>query len=243
VNPFPNHSTTIHSTLIKKIIMKPTSQRIRTILSTLALAAATPLVGQAADGPSKPTPPEGGEVFAVIEGRDRQIYFESNAPLEDIKGQSNQVIGYSVVDDEGELVSGEWWVPVQSLRTGIELRDEHLHGKDWLHAEENSYIKVRLTEVENWTDAGSNDAFQKGTADLVGEVEINGVTRPVSAEDATVTILPESDRTKAIAPGDLMAVQATFIVVLADHEVSHPVIGEKVANEVEIKVSLYHSDG
>ena len=223
--------------------MKPTSQRIRSILSTAALAAVAPLAGQAADAPAKPTPPEGGEVFAVIEGRDRQIYFESNAPLEDIKGQSNQVIGYSVVDEDGELVSGEWWVPVKSLRTGIEERDKHLRGKDWLHAEENPHIKVRLTEVENWTDAGSTAAFQKGTADLVGEVEINGVTQEVRAEDATVTILPESDRTKAIAPGDLMAVQATFAVALADHEVSHPVIGEKVANEVEIKVSLYHNDG
>ena len=44
--------------------MKPTSQRIRSILSTAALAAVAPLAGQAADAPAKPTPPEGGEVFA-----------------------------------------------------------------------------------------------------------------------------------------------------------------------------------
>ncbi len=215
---------------------------MKNILPLFSVAATRAILSSAVSAaPETPTPPSGGEVFEVIEGRDRQIYFESNAPLEDIKGQSNAVRGFTVVDAEGKVIGGEWWVPVASLKTGIALRDEHLHGGDWLDAENFPYIKVRLAEVGSWKEVGSSDSFAKYEADFKGEVEIHGQTQPVQAT-ATVIVLPESERTKKIAPGDLMAVQTALAVTLSDFGISHPVIGEKVANEVEIDVSLYHAN-
>lgn len=216
-------------------------QSLYRTISLVAIVTLSQTFAPAA-GPAIPDLPGDVEVFKVIEGRDRQIYFESNAPLEDIKGQSNAVSGYTLVGDDGNVISGEWWVPVTSLQTGIALRDEHLHGRDWLDAEAHPDIKVRLTEVTNWTEVDSTDAFRKFEAKFIGEVEIHGQTQPVEST-ATVIVLNESDRTRKIAPGDLLAIQTSFTVKLADYGISHPVIGEKVANTVEIDVALYHSNG
>lgn len=214
---------------------------MKTILKKLSIATlGTVLPAAIFAAPEAPEPPSGGKIFEVIEGRDRQIYFESNAPLEDIKGQSNAVSGHAVVDGNGAVIGGEWWVPVASLKTGIALRDEHLHGGDWLDAENFPHIKVRLIEVASWKEVATSDSFTKYEADFRGEVDIHGQTQPIRAT-ATVIVLPESERTKKIAAGDLMALQAGFSVALADFGISHPVIGEKVANQVDIDVSLYHS--
>jgi len=211
---------------------------MKKILPIFSIAATGAILSAA---PEAPTPPSGGEVFEVIEGRDRQIYFESNAPLEDIKGQSNAVSGFTVVDADGKIVGGEWWVPVTSLKTGIALRDEHLYGGGWLDAKNHPHIKVRLIEVGAWEEVSSTDSFAKYEAEFTGEVEIHGQPQPVEAT-ATVIVLPESERTKKLAPGDLMALQTGFTVALADFGINHPVIGEKVTNQVEIDVSLYHAN-
>ncbi len=81
--------------------------------------------------------------------------------------------GFTVVDADGNVVGGEWWVPVASLKTGIPLRDEHLHGGDWLDAENHPHIKVRLTEVGSWKEVSSTDSFAKYEAEFAGEVEID----------------------------------------------------------------------
>lgn len=201
--------------------------------------------GAAPDSTTRIAVPEGhrakGRVFHTITGKDRQIYFESNAPLESIKGQSNQVIGYAVMSNDrpGQIVAAEWRLPVESMKTGIALRDEHMAGKDWLDAESFPNIVVRISAVRDLREVKRADAFTTHTATLVGDVTIHGVTKPVQIPGSTITTMRESDATRKVAPGDLVAIRSKFTVALADFGVSHPVIGEKVANEVAIDVSLY----
>jgi len=221
-----------------------------------AVASQSAGVGQVVDTPqfARPTPdgktlvvPEAdrakGQVYYALTGRDRQVYFESDAPLEDIKGQSNRVIGYAVLSGSpaGALAAGEWHLPVSSMRTGIELRDEHLAGKDWLDAESHPNIVVQLRGVKDVEQTKQTAAFTTYTQTLVVDLSLHGVTRRVEIPGATVTLLPESEATRRVAPGDLMAVRAKFGVTLADYDVSHPVIGDKVAETVQLDVSLYLS--
>lgn len=185
-----------------------------------------------------------GRVYHAVTGRDRQIYFESDAPLEDITGQSNKVIGFAISgpdSDPAALRGGEWHLPVASLRTGIDLRDEHLRGKDWLDAAGHPNIVFQLERVDDIQRVKQTSAFSKYSATFVGDMTIHGVTRQVSLPDAVVILMPESDRTRKTALGDLMAIRVEHDVTLSDYGVSHPVIGDKVANNVRIKTQLYLS--
>lgn len=184
-----------------------------------------------------------GKVYYALTDRDRQVYFESNAPMEKIKGQSNKVIGYAVVSSsqDGLLKGGEWHLPTNSMKTGIELRDEHLAGTDWLDAESNPDIIFKIREAKEVKTSKTTEAFSSYTATLVGELSLHGVTKTIAIPNSTITILKSSEATKKVAKGDLVALRSKFTIALADYGVSHPVIGQKVANEVALDVSLYLS--
>ena len=214
--------------------------------SALALAAAPPFAKPAPGGKSLVVPADDaakGTVYHALSGRDQQIFFQSDAPLEKIKGGSNQVIGYAVAgrDSPANLQAGEWQLPVKSIRTGIELRDEHLAGKDWLDAESHADIVFQVSGVKSIKEARKTDKFSSYTATLTGDMTIHGVTRPLTITGAAITLLPASEQTAKIAKGDLMSIRATYSVSLSDYEVSHAVIGDKVANDVEITTTLYLS--
>lgn len=184
-----------------------------------------------------------GRVYHVLTDRDRQVYFESNAPLENIKGQSNKVVGYAVLDtgQPGSIVAGEWKLPVGSMKTGIDLRDEHIVGKDWLDAKQNPDIVFQIKETRDIKVIKTSDAFSSYEVTLVGDLTLHGVTRTISIPGSTITLMKESEATRKVARGDLMALRSKFTATLKDYNVSHPVIGEKVAKDVEIDVALYLS--
>ena len=185
-----------------------------------------------------------GTVYHALIGGKAQIHFTSEAPLETIKGQSSAVIGFAVAGSSGnpaDLKGGEWHLPVNSLHTGIELRDEHLASKQWLNAKSFPDIVFQIKRVDGAQQLKSSDAFTTYTATLVGTMTIHGVTNDISIPDATIIFLKASSRTKSIAKGDLMAIRAKYYVSLSDYEVSHPVLGKKVADTVEIDTQLFLS--
>lgn len=184
-----------------------------------------------------------GTVYYALTDRDRQIFFESEAPVEDIRGQSNKVIGYAVVSDSSSdmLVAGQWHLPVESIRTGIKLRDEHLAGPDWFDAENHPNIIVRIRDMRALEQTKNTETFTGYTGTLVVDLTLHGVTKRRSIPGAEIIMMPESNATSGVARGDLMAVRAEFPVRLSDHEVGHSVIGEKVAEVVDVDVTLYHS--
>lgn len=185
-----------------------------------------------------------GDVYHALPGRDRQIFFKSEAPLENITGQSNQVIGYAVAGSDSNpaaLRGGEWRLPVESMKTGIELRDEHLAGKDWLNAKENPHIIFQLDRVESPKLVKQTDAFRTFEGVLVGAMTIKGVSKPMRIPGATITFLNESDATRSIARGNLMAIRASYDITLSDFGVSHGVVGSRVAETVRVDTALYLS--
>lgn len=213
--------------------------------SASSLGVAPPFAKANASGKSLAVAPEvasRGVVYHALSERDRQIYFESNAPLENIKGQSNKVIGFAVASTSRDnLVAGEWHLPVTSMKTGIDLRDEHLAGGDWLDAKSHPDIVFQLQKTENVSLEKQSASFSTYSGTLVGDLTMHGVTRPIRVEGARFTFLPASAQTAGVARGDLLAVRAKLSVRLADYGVSHPVIGDKVAETVTIDVALYHS--
>ena len=166
-----------------------------------------------------------------------QISFFSTTPLEDITGISNAVKGkvtFNVADVKS--LKGSITIPVASIKTGIDLRDEHLRSDNWLDAENFPEITFMIKKVGDIKVI----ADSKLEAKVTGDFTAHGVTKEVVAT-VTMTYLDESEQTKQRAPGDLLGIQATFNIVLSDYDVENMVVGQKVSENIEISINIVGS--
>jgi polyisoprenoid-binding protein YceI len=75
------------------------------------------------------------------------VYFESSAKLEFIQGKTAAILGYVSFDPANtSTCEGYLRVDAASLKTGIELRDEHMRTKH-LHTDKFPYIEFKLKSV------------------------------------------------------------------------------------------------
>lgn len=170
-------------------------------------------------------------------GRNQASFF-STTPLEDIRGLTNDVKGtatFNVADIK--TLKGKISISTASIKTAIDLRDEHLRSADWLDAAKNPEITFVIKNVRDIKQLADN----KIQAKVVGDFTLKGVTKEITA-DATLTYLDESEQTKTRAPGDLLGVQATFNVKLSDFGVKNKIVGQKVAETVEVSVNMVGSN-
>ncbi len=182
----------------------------------------------------------GSQTFSFKDkmGRNQATFF-STTMLEDISGMSTDVIGnvtFDVEDIESTL-EGEIIISTASLKSGIDLRDEHIRSADWLDAEQFPEITFKITDVKNLNEVKENML----TARVTGEFTCHGVTKEVNS-DVTLTYLVENEMTKMKMPGDLLGVRAKFNIKLSDFGVQHMALGKKVADDIEIKVNIVGSN-
>lgn len=172
-----------------------------------------------------------------------QASFTSDAPFEKIVGLSSG-LGATVMINPNDVTQkpmGKVIVPISNIKTGIDLRDEHLRGEMWLNSAKYPNAEFQLTGIKNPSSKSLNDG-QKVKATLVGKFSVHGVTKEIEVP-ATLTYFKESERTKAKAPGNLLVANADFKIKLADYGVMIPdmVVG-KVSDEVVITVNFVASD-
>ena len=179
-----------------------------------------------------------GEQTFNFEDKRNQVKFFSTTPLEDITGISNDVKGKVTLNvADIKSMKGSIIISVASIKTAIDLRDEHLRSENWLNADEYPEITFLIKKVGDVKVAADN----KLEAKVTGEFTAHGVTKETIA-DVTLTYLDASEQTKQYAPGDLLGVQAKFNITLSDFEVENMVVGQKVADEIEITATLRGSN-
>ncbi|MDX2148813.1 MAG: YceI family protein [Planctomycetota bacterium] len=193
-----------------------------------------------------------GTVFAAISGGGIPIRFTSTAPLETIKGSATDVVGYAVAgpaDNPANLQAGAWRLGVASMKTGIEARDQHLAGSDWLDAAAHPDIIFQLTGVENLKVGKVQDSAQvklkQFNATLNGVMTIKGVSRAISIPQALITLVEGNDTTLAtVGKGNILTIQCSYRVTLSEFGVKNRVISEdkKVAEVIDISTRLTMSD-
>jgi len=163
-----------------------------------------------------------------------QVTFFSRTPLEDITGTASAIKGGVKFDVSNfSTLSGKITIDVASMKTGIDMRDEHMRSAGWLDAEKYPEISFEIKSVSGISKSADN----RLTGKVLGAYTMHGVTKDVAA-DFNVTYLDENEQTKMRAPGDLLGVRASFNVKLSDYGVSHMVIGNKVADEIEVSVNV-----
>ncbi len=166
--------------------------------------------------------------FGTMEAR-TNIAFESKAEIETIIGTTNQVSGTAAVD--GEKVKIAVSVPVASLRTGIDVRDEHLRGEKWLDAAKFPSIDFTVTK----------DAMKKGEEfQLDGTFKMHGVEKELHVQ-VSVKEIPADLAAKAkLGAGDWIRVRGAFDVKLSDFGVKVPEAGaNKVSDTLKISIDLF----
>lgn len=179
---------------------------------------------------------DAGTVYHTINGEQAQVTFTSKAPLQSIVGKSNAVVGYTIAgpaDAPAKLAGAQWLLPVESLATGIPLRDDHL-AHEWLHAKDFPTIAFKLTATEEITPIKSGDGFSTWSLTLVGDMRIRGHTRSIRVEGAKLSFLDASEKTAKIAPGDLCFLKCDYIIKLSDFGIEHPDVPDKVSNEITL---------
>jgi polyisoprenoid-binding protein YceI len=163
------------------------------------------------------------------------ITFESEADLETIVGTVNVAKGQIKVNFEEKKARVSLEVPVDAMKTGIDLRDEHLRGKWWLDAARFPVIRFESTDVKF-------DPKKKDAATITGLFSLHGVSRELSAE-VRWRKLPADAVAKARFPkGEWIKFTVRFDVRLSDHgvKIPGPAIG-KVSDTWTVKMAIYAS--
>ena len=150
--------------------------------------------------------------------------FLSEAPLEKIVGVSEGTLTLDGSFADLKSLKAVASIPVASMRTGNDIRDEHIQSETWLNAKVNPEITFASSSIEIIKQKG--DAA-KGKAQLAvkGQITINGVTKPL---ESTVKIKWSTKSVK---------VKTKFVVTLADFNVkgSEGTVGSKVGKTIDIK--------
>jgi polyisoprenoid-binding protein YceI len=164
-----------------------------------------------------------------------QILFTSEALLETFTGMTTDVWGEVSFDpiDIQNTIKGEIFISVNSIKTGLEMRDEALRNSSWLNAEEYPYISFRIKEVEQPMILENN----KIKLSLAGLFNCHGKSRDIMLS-ATLTLLEESVITKKRMPGDLLSVGAKFDINLSDYGIRNMFIPNRVSEKTEIEVNI-----
>jgi polyisoprenoid-binding protein YceI len=167
-------------------------------------------------------------VFKVEGGGASKIQFVSDAPLEKFTGASTGLSGEVKVDPaKAADAKGEVNVAVASIKTGVALRDEHLHAENWLDAAKFPESKFVISKITGVTALKPNETLD---CQVVGKFTLHGVTKEVTAK-AKVRHITGSE--------NALHVVASFPIKLEEHKVSIPsIVALKVAKEVQVNVDL-----
>jgi len=175
----------------------------------------------------------GEKTFSFNDKSDQAMFF-STTPLEDVTGISKEINGtvtFNVTDLK--TLKGKISISTASIKTGIDLRDEHLRSANWLDAE--AYPEISFV-IKSISDIRQIEA-SKLQANVTGDFTAHGVTKEVVA-DVTMMYLDESEKTKAKAPGDLLGVEAKFNIKLSDFNVSNMALGVRVSEDIAVTPNL-----
>lgn len=172
-----------------------------------------------------------------------QASFISDAPFEKIVGLASGLDATIMINpnDITAKPMGKVKVAVNNIKTGIDLRDEHLRSEMWLNSAKYPNVEFQLTGIKNASSNKLNDG-EKTKVTLVGKFSVHGVTKDIEVP-ATLTYFKESDRTKAKAPGNLLVANANFSIKLSDYGIKIPaMVSGKLNDEVEITTNFVASD-
>jgi polyisoprenoid-binding protein YceI len=168
-----------------------------------------------------------------VSGQRTNITFESATDFEIILGSTNMLSGWVRADFKDGTGEVSLSVPVDSLRTGIDLRDEHMRSPMWLDAGKYPEITFTASEVRRNADG----VWQAG-----GTFTLHGVSREISVPVEVREIPADLAARAGLETGDWLRVSASFPVKLSDFGVKIPdMAAAKVNDTWNVRVLAFAS--
>jgi polyisoprenoid-binding protein YceI len=165
-----------------------------------------------------------------------EVSFTSKTAAEKITGKSSKVAGtFSINPRKIESASGKFSVAWKDLDTGKPMMNTHMMASPWVDAKANPEIVFTVTGIELGKPgakpaAGKNQSLK---AKLMGKMSINGKDKDLKV-NTTLVYLESKGGVK-----EGLGIRAAFKVDLEDYGIKGKGVGEKVAKQEEIKVSLF----
>lgn len=162
--------------------------------------------------------------------------FKLDAPLEAISGSANGISGTVQFDpaNPGVGTVGKIVVVANTLHVPNPVMKEHLHGEKWMDVAKYPEITFEARALNNVKTTG-NDT----TAEATGLFTMRGVTKEITVP-VKLTFLKDrlGMRSNGQMQGDLLVIRSTFTVKRTDFGINPTAPQDKVANEIEITLSI-----
>lgn len=151
----------------------------------------------------------------------------SEAPVEKIVGSAQGKASLSITGVDFGTLKGDIVIPVASMKSGNDMRDEHLRGAEWLEADKHPNITFTIESV---TVGEQNDKGQK--VKVAGKITIHGVTQALNA-DAEIKMIEKGGKKK-------VKIKTKFIVELGQFNIAGKkgVVGNKVGEKIDVSTTL-----
>jgi len=148
-----------------------------------------------------------------VSPQNTNVTFESETDFETVLGSTREIRGTAVVDFEAGLVETTLEVPVDTLRTGIDLRDEHLRSGMWLDSKKYPTISFVSTAARKIDDTHW---------EVSGQFSMHGEARELSTIVEVRPIPAGVAKQAGLGKGDWIRITAPFEVTLSDFGVMIP---------------------
>ncbi len=159
------------------------------------------------------------------------IVFQGDTDLETIVGSTMTASGEVKVDVAAETGSESITIPVASMKTGIDLRDEHMCSAMWLDEKKCPDITFVSKSAKKSDD---------GTITVVGDFTLHGVTKEITVQVAWKELPPEAAKKARFPDGRWLKFTTAFDVKLSDYGVKVPELAvASVSDTWSVKVSLF----
>jgi polyisoprenoid-binding protein YceI len=213
----------VNSELIEKIVWRGEMMRGFLLSIIILLTCLAPLtVAQEPDSPADSVIVRRAK-FTFDDPTGRNIVmFTSQAPLETIIGRTSALYGFIDFDLDSLPDNPEVFFEcdLRSLKTGIDLRDEHMRSDGYLAADSFPIAEFRLISIFKT----NNDViFNETVANLTGRGEfiLHGVVDTVTVT-AEITYFEANEVTETRLPGDIVKFKADFDIRMSDYGITIP---------------------
>jgi len=161
------------------------------------------------------------------------IVFLLDAPLESINGTATGISGKVSFDPSSpESTSGKVVVAVASMSVANSKMEEHIMGGKWMNAEKYPEITFELSSLSDLVNEGKKvKAVAKGT------MSMKGVSKEISVP-VSLTYLEGAMAARQRTPGDILVIRSNFTVSRSDFGINAGQNEDKVADEVELRLSI-----
>jgi len=160
--------------------------------------------------------------FAIDPERSSIVFRVKHLGITFVSGRFNRAMGrYVSPDDETGKAEIDIRVRVMDIDSGNAVRDEHLRGPDFFHAEKYPWITFKSVSIESL----NTESFK-----VAGDLSFHGVTRRITIE-ALKTGAREDGQ------GQIrMGFQAEFTIRRSDYGMKHMLGG--IGNRVQLTVNV-----